>query len=91
MQVGLLGGGATTVEVGVMLMKRVTWTGTTLRGRPLEQKVAICRRFVAEVVPLFASGALKPVIDRRFALDDIAEAHRLMESNANVGKILLDI
>ena len=90
-QVGLLGGGATAVEVGVMLMKRITWTGTMLRARPLEQKVAICRRFVDEVVPLFATGALKPVIDRRFALDDIAEAHRVMESNATVGKILLDI
>lgn len=90
-QVGLLGGGATSVDVGVMLMKRLTWMGTTLRARPLEQKIAISRRFVAEVVPLFAHGALKPVVDRRFKLDDVADAHRVMESNANVGKLLLDI
>jgi NADPH:quinone reductase-like Zn-dependent oxidoreductase len=62
-----------------------------LRSRPLEEKLAICQRFVAEVVPLFATGALRPVIDRRFRLDDVADAHRLMEADANVGKILIDI
>ena len=44
-----------------------------------------------EVVPLFDHGALHPVIDRRFPLEQIADAHRSMESNANVGKILVDV
>ena len=44
-----------------------------------------------EVLPLFTSGALRPVIDRRFPLDDVAEAHRVMEADANVGKLLLDV
>ena len=90
-QVGLLGGGSASVNLGALLSKRVTWIGTTLRSRPLEEKLAICRRFVAEVLPLFATGALQPVIDRRFPLDEVAEAHRVMEADANVGKILLDV
>ena len=43
------------------------------------------------VIPLFDSGALRPVIDSRYAFDDIADAHRHMEDNANVGKILIDL
>ena len=90
-QVGLLGGGSTSVNVGALLSKRITWVGTTLRARPLEEKLAICQRFAAEILPLFAAGALRPVIDRRFALDEVAEAHRVMEADANVGKILIDV
>jgi putative PIG3 family NAD(P)H quinone oxidoreductase len=90
-QVGLMGGGAGTVNAGLLLTKRVSWIGTTLRARPIEQKITVSRRFAAEVVPLFASGRLRPVIDCRFRFDDIAEAHALMASNATVGKILLDV
>jgi putative PIG3 family NAD(P)H quinone oxidoreductase len=90
-QVGLMGGARTPVTLGLLLVKRVTWIGTTLRARPLEQKIAICQRFAAEVLPLFESGALHPVIDTRFPLDRIADAHRYMEADANVGKILLDV
>ena len=90
-QVGLMGGGQTPVNLGLLLVKRAHWIGTTLRARPLEQKVALSQRFIAEVIPLFESGALRPVIDSRFALDRIVDAHRHMEANANVGKILIDV
>ena len=90
-QVGLMGGGQTPVNLGLLLVKRVCWIGTTLRARPIEQKAALSQRFIAEVIPLFESGAVRPVIDSRFALDDIVEAHRHMEANANIGKILLDV
>ena len=90
-QVGLMGGGQTPVNLGLLLVKRVHWIGTTLRARPLEQKVTLAQRFIAEVLPLFAQGALRPVIDTRFPLDRIADAHRHMEANANVGKILVDV
>lgn len=90
-QVGLMGGGATPVEVGLLLAKRCRWIGTTLRARPIEQKIALTQRFVAEVLPLFEQGSLRPVIDSRYSLDDIVEAHRHMAANANVGKIVLDV
>jgi NADPH:quinone reductase-like Zn-dependent oxidoreductase len=90
-QVGLMGGGRTPVNLGLLLTRRVTWIGTTLRARPLEQKIAVCQRFIAEVLPLFDTGALRPVIDSRYRLEDVADAHRHMEANANIGKIILDI
>lgn len=90
-QVGLMGGGATMVNVGLLLAKRVTWIGTTLRSRPIEEKVAVTRRFAAEMLPLFDAGTLRPVIDRVDDFDDIADAHRYMESNANTGKIVIRI
>jgi NADPH2:quinone reductase len=90
-QVGLMGGGVTPVNVGAILSRRITWIGTTLRNRPLERKLALCQRFIAEVIPLFDAGALRPIVDSRYPLADIADAHRRMESNANVGKILIDV
>ena len=89
-QVGLMGGGSATVNLGLILSKRITWIGTTLRARPLERKLALCQRFIDEVIPLFESGELRPVIDSRYSFDEIADAHRHIESNANVGKILID-
>lgn len=90
-QVGLMGGGRSSVNVGLLLAKRAHWIGTTLRTRPLEEKVALTRRFAAEMLPLFETGGLRPVIDRRMPLTEIADGHRLMEANANAGKIVVSI
>ncbi|TPW12325.1 MAG: putative quinone oxidoreductase [Acidimicrobiaceae bacterium] len=90
-QVGLMGGGSTSVNVGLLLAKRATWVGTTLRARPLEEKVTLTRRFAAEILPLFHSGTLRPIIDCVLPFDAIADAHRRMESNANTGKIVVRI
>jgi NADPH:quinone reductase-like Zn-dependent oxidoreductase len=90
-QVGVMAGGATSFNVGALLPKRASITGTVLRARPLEEKIAISQRFTAEVLPLFSSGALRVVIDSRYRLDDIAAAHAYMETNANIGKILIDV
>jgi len=90
-QVGLMGGGRTAVDVGLLLAKRVTWIGTTLRGRPLEEKVALCRRFAAEVLPSFDTGRLRPVIDSTYPLERMAEAHERMAANANTGKIVVTL
>lgn len=90
-QVGVMGGGKTTIDLGALLPKRAHLVGTVLRARPLEEKIAATRRCIEEVLPALASGAIKPVIDRRFALSDIVDAHRYMETNANIGKILIDI
>ena len=89
-QVGLMGGGSAPVNMGLLLMKRITWIGTTLRARPLERKIALMQRFISEILPLFETGALRPVIDSRFGFEQLPEAHTYMETNANVGKILID-
>ncbi len=90
-QVGLMGGGPASINLGLLLAKRATLIGTGLRARPIEQKVAVVQRFVREVLPLFDSGELHPIIDCRFTLDQIQEAHRYMASNASFGKILIDV
>jgi NADPH:quinone reductase-like Zn-dependent oxidoreductase len=90
-QVGLMAGGRVPVNVGLLMGRRATWIGTTLRVRPIEEKIAVSRRFAAEMLPLFDSGVLKPVIDSRYPFDGIADAHRRMIANANAGKILIDI
>lgn len=90
-QVGVMGASDAPVPLGAFLPKRATLIGTVLRARPLEQKIAVTQRFGREMVPLFESGALAPVIDSRFPFDRIADAHRHMEANANVGKILVDL
>jgi len=90
-QVGLMGGGTVPVNVGALMGRRATWIGTTLRARPIEEKIAVTRRFAAEMLPLFDSGELRPVIDSRYSFDEIADAHRHMAANANAGKILIDV
>jgi NADPH:quinone reductase-like Zn-dependent oxidoreductase len=90
-QVGVMAGGTPPVNIGMLLPKRATLVGTVLRARPLEEKIGVTRRFAAEMLPLFETKALRPVIDSRFPLADIRIAHERMEANANVGKILIDV
>lgn len=90
-QVGLMGGGSTAFNMGALMPKRGRLIGTVLRPRPADEKIAVTQRFIAEMLPLFASAKMRPVIDRRFDLDQIVDAHWLMESNANTGKIVIDV
>jgi NADPH2:quinone reductase len=90
-QVGLMGGGRTSVNAGLLLAKRATLVGTALRSRPIEQKVSLIQRFIREMLPLFDNGALRPIVDSRYPLDRIVDAHHYMASNANTGKILIDV
>ena len=90
-QVGLMGGGTVPVNVGLLMGKRATWVGTTLRTRPIEEKVAVTRRFATEMLPLFDTGAMLPVIDSVYPFERIAEAHQHMAANANTGKIVVTI
>jgi NADPH:quinone reductase-like Zn-dependent oxidoreductase len=90
-QVGVMAGKPVPFNVGLLLGKRASITGTVLRARPLEEKIAITQRFIAEMLPLFDTEAMTPVIDSRYAFSEIAQAHAYMASNANVGKIVIDI
>lgn len=90
-QVGVMAGKPLPFNVGLLLGKRATITGTVLRARPTEEKIAISRQFAAEMLPLFSTGSLRPVVDSVYAFADVAEAQQRMASNANTGKIVLDL
>lgn len=90
-QVGVMSREPGLVNVAKLLPKRAAIVGTVLRPRPLEEKLAVTQRFGREVLPLFESGRLAPVIDRHYPLDEIAAAHERMQANANIGKIVVDV
>jgi len=79
------------VDMGLLMRKRASIHGTTLRARPLAERVAILAAVRANVWPLLADGRVRPVIDSVFPLEDAAAAHRRMESSAHRGKILLRV
>ena len=87
--IGLQGGVAGELNLGALLSKRASVHATSLRARPLEQKAAIVAAVREHVWPLVASGQVRPVIDRVLPLAEAAEAHRVLESSAHVGKGLL--
>lgn len=90
-QVGVMAGATATFPLGLLLPKRAHLVGTVLRARPLEEKIATTAEFARQVLPLFEQGRCRPVIDRRFPLAEVGDAHRHMEANANIGKILLEV
>jgi putative PIG3 family NAD(P)H quinone oxidoreductase len=89
--VGLMGGIKVEANLNVIMAKRLRIMGSVMRSQPLQNKIAITRRFQERWLPLLESGVLKPVIATSFPLADAAAAHRYMEENRNVGKILLTI
>lgn len=90
-QISYLAGSDAQVSLGTLLFKRLRLVGTTLRGRPVEEKMVLTQRFAREVWPHFATGRLKPVIDSVLPFDRVAEAHRMMEEDRNFGKIVLQV
>ena len=87
--IAVQGGIKAEVNAGLVLRKRLTITGSTLRPRSVEFKAAIAKALKEKVWPLMARGAVKPVIHSTFAAADAAKAHALMESNSHIGKIVL--
>jgi len=89
--IALLGGAKANVDLGQVLRRRLTITGSTLRPRPVAFKARIARELRERVWPLLAAGQIKPVIYKTFPLEEAAAAHTLMESSAHVGKIMLRV
>ena len=87
--IAVQGGIKAEFNAGLVLRKRLTITGSTLRPRSIEFKTAIAKALKEKVWPLLESGAIKPVIHSTFKAGDAANAHTLMESNAHIGKIVL--
>ena len=87
--IAVQGGVKAEIDAGLVLRKRLTVTGSTLRPRPVAFKAAIARALREKVWPLIEAGTVKPVVHRVFDAKDAARAHALMESNRHVGKIVL--
>lgn len=89
--IALLGGAKSMVNLGQILLRRLTLTGSTLRPRPVAFKAAIAASLREKVWPLLESGKIKPVIHSSFPLEQAAQAHALMESSTHIGKIVLTV
>lgn len=87
--IAFMNGSRVEVDLMRMMLKRLVITGSTLRARTIEQKAALIAAVTQTVIPWVESGAVKPVVHARLPLNDAPAAHRLMESSAHIGKILL--
>lgn len=88
---GLMGGTKAAADLGAILAKRARVMGTTLRARPLEEKAAATRAFERSILPHMANGRVRVVVDRVFPLAEAALAHTYVGSNANFGKVVLEV
>lgn len=90
--IAFLGGAvAEKVNLTPIMVKRLTVTGSTMRPRTAEEKRAIRDELKSEVWPLIENGDVAPLIDKVFKLEDVVDAHRLMESSSHIGKIVLTV
>ncbi|KQQ96742.1 NAD(P)H-quinone oxidoreductase [Massilia sp. Leaf139] len=89
--IALLGGAKANVDLGQVLRRRLSISGSTLRPRPVAFKGAIAQKLRERVWPLLETGKVKPVIYKTFPLEEAAAAHALMESSTHVGKIVLQV
>ena len=90
-QIGLLGGDSSTIDLRRVLGRRLTITGSTLRPRPVGEKGEIASALKREVWPLLERGTVKPIVHKVFPLAQASDAHRLMESSEHIGKIVLSV
>lgn len=87
--IAFLRGSKVEVDLMPMMLKQLVLTGSTLRSQPITNKAAIARALLDSVWPLLNQGKIKPLIYQTFSFAEAAQAHRLMESNAHIGKLLL--
>ncbi|CAO3312846.1 NAD(P)H-quinone oxidoreductase [Pseudomonas asiatica] len=90
-QIAFLEGSTAQLNVMPIMLKRLTFTGSTLRARPKAEKANIAAVLQARVWPLLGAGRCLPVIHRTFPLHEASQAHALMESSRHIGKIMLEI
>jgi putative PIG3 family NAD(P)H quinone oxidoreductase len=89
--IGVMGGRKAELDLGRVLVNRLSILGSVLRPRPVAEKAAIIRAFERDVMPHFASGRIAPLIHRVYPLAQAAEAHRAMESSQHFGKLVLRV
>lgn len=91
LQVGLMSGSETNINLGIVMRKRLKIIGSVMRPQSLKEKIAITQRFVQRWLPELKDGTLQPIIDTVFTLEQVQKAHEYMEQNRNFGKIILKI
>lgn len=89
--IGVLGGARASIDLARLMQKRQTLTGLVMRARSVLEKIELTRAFARTYLALFDDGRLKPMVDSVFSLSDVTRAHERMESNANLGKIVLRV
>jgi putative PIG3 family NAD(P)H quinone oxidoreductase len=89
--IAMLGGARAEIKLNVLLTKRLTVTGSTLRARTVDEKAAVADAVRANVWPLISGGRVRPVVFATFPLAEAAAAHQLMESSNHIGKIVLTL
>lgn len=89
--IGMQGGIKAELNLGALLAKRAAVMATSLRARPAGEKAAIVSAMVAQVWPLIADGTVRPIIHATYPLEDVREAHQMMEDSTHTGKILLTL
>lgn len=89
--IATLAGPMTEINMQHVYKKGLRLIGSTLRSRTPEMKAEICRKLVRDVFPFFEKGAFRPVIYRVFPAESVEEAHRAMQANQNIGKIIVEI
>jgi putative PIG3 family NAD(P)H quinone oxidoreductase len=90
-QIATLGGPKANINIVKVMMKRLQYTGSTLRPRSNADKAAMVAAIEAKVMPLLREGRVKPVMDSTFPLEKAADAHRRMETSEHIGKIVLAV
>ncbi|MEZ5844581.1 MAG: NAD(P)H-quinone oxidoreductase [Hyphomicrobiaceae bacterium] len=90
-QIAWLGGSKVEADFMMLMIKRLTWTGSTLRPRSIADKGLMANALEAKVWPLIEAGTVRPVMFKTFKLDQAPEAHRLMETSTHIGKIVMEV
>lgn len=89
--IGMQGGRRAELDLGLLLAKRASVIGTTLRARPVEQKAEIMQGVLRDLWPMLADGRVGPVVGEVLPLEEAARAHRLVEQGDQLGKVLLRV
>ena len=89
--IGLMGGIKSEINLAMLMMKRARVIGSTLRARPILEKTAVMQGLLKDVWPKIETGAIRPIIDSQFPIQEMQAAHTLMAGNGTVGKVVLSV
>jgi putative PIG3 family NAD(P)H quinone oxidoreductase len=89
--IGLMGGAQSSINLGLLMMKRLRIIGSTLRAQPIPKKTEIMNNLKENIWPSLESGDIKPIIDTVIPIEEVDKAHKLMESNQTFGKVILKV